>query len=177
MCVEQLGLSEEECARIALMVEQITTPRTLAPRDHPTCLLQGDLWLHSLMPHATDHRRLFVIDWEFATMGHPAEDIAHICVQAHMAMLAASHTSCSHIPFIRSFLAAYCAASPDSRGRDMRETALMHFGLELLHELSSRSCCSVDAPACSHRTDVIALARRALFAPNEPVGHPIDLLT
>ncbi len=45
------------------------------------CTIMGDLWLRSLL---VDGDGLWVIDWEFAHAGHPAQDLGHLL--AHLWM-------------------------------------------------------------------------------------------
>lgn len=47
-------------------------------QTEPKCLIMGDLW----MPSVLKRQKLFVIDWEFSTHGHPEQDIAHLA--AHL---------------------------------------------------------------------------------------------
>lgn len=44
----------------------------------PKCLVMGDLW----MPSILKRNKLFIIDWEFAALGHSEQDVAHLA--AHL---------------------------------------------------------------------------------------------
>lgn len=98
------------------------------------CLTMGDLWPRSLLPRG---ERLYLIDWEFAHFGNPAQDLGHLA--AHLWMLA--HRSgdrsarAAWTEARRLFLAEYswnAAAVSGLLDETVAEDAAVHFGCELL---------------------------------------------
>lgn len=98
------------------------------------CLTMGDLWPRSLLLRGD---RLYVIDWELAHFGNPAQDVGHLL--AHLWMLGQRASSPqrrrSWLKEGFLFLEAYgrsAAAVPGLIDETVAEDAAVHFGCELL---------------------------------------------
>ena len=101
-----------------------------------SCVIMGDLWPRSVLVDAAD---LWIIDWELAHAGNPAQDLGHLAAHLWMHATRANSTarSAEIVALFDRFWAGYRAAL-DANGRaglvstrTLRE-ATRHAGCELL---------------------------------------------
>lgn len=95
-----------------------------------TCLIMGDLWPASILLTKAGIR---IIDWEFAHIGNPAQDAAHL--SAHLWMIAHAHPEIAEA--VRAFESAFKSAYFDAVDKKLwplqvHADAEVHFKAEVV---------------------------------------------
>jgi aminoglycoside phosphotransferase (APT) family kinase protein len=88
-------------------------PRHLPAGDDQTTIVHGDYRIDNVIFHPTQPRILAVLDWELATLGHPASDFAYHLMVWRLAAdtfrgLAGSDFASLGIPPEPDYVARYC---------------------------------------------------------------------
>ncbi len=160
----------EDAARLGAEATKLGERLLLAGR----CLVMGDLWPASVLVRGST---LGLIDWELATFGQPAQDVAHLL--AHIVMLGVvraqeGRAERASEALLKTYRAAASERFPALWDEQAVRDAGLHFGSELLARAwgpfqAGGPLSGQGASAYAHR-QVTELGLSALRAPRDVSG-------